>query len=45
MARVLGAEGYEFTSVKHPISSATDSDLAVLANQAAKACVNILVAK
>ena len=27
MARVLGADGYEFVTIPHPISSATDEEL------------------
>ena len=34
MARVLGAEGYPFVTIEHPISSATVDDLGARARQA-----------
>ncbi|MCP3934746.1 MAG: hypothetical protein GY708_05165 [Actinomycetia bacterium] len=38
MARVLGADGFAFAIIPHPISSASPDDLMSAANQAADAC-------
>ena len=43
MARVLGAEGYRFAVTPHPISSATESQLAEHAERAAQDSVSILL--
>jgi len=42
MARALGAEGYRFVVIDHPISSATVEDLAERARKAVAECVGIL---
>jgi hypothetical protein len=42
MAQVLGADGYPFVVIPHPISSATESELAAAAAVAADACVTAL---
>jgi len=42
MARALGAEGYRFVVIDHPISSATVEDLAERARKAVAECVEIL---
>jgi hypothetical protein len=42
MARALGAEGYRFVVVEHPISSATPEDLAARARKAVAEGVEIL---
>jgi hypothetical protein len=42
MARVLGADGFAFAVIDHPISSATPEALAQRARQAASDCVKIL---
>ena len=42
MSQVLGADGYPFAVIDHPISSATAAELAQQAKQAAAACVNFL---
>jgi len=42
MARALGAEGYRFVVVEHPISSATPEDLAARARSAVAEGVQIL---
>lgn len=42
MARTLGAPGYEFVVIPHPISSATDEALATAAQRAAKDCLRLL---
>jgi len=42
MARALGAEGYRFVVVEHPISSAAPEDLAARARQAVAEGVEIL---
>ena len=42
MARALGAEGYRFVVIDHPISSATVEDLAERARRAVAECVEIL---
>ena len=44
MARVLGADGHRFVTIPHPISSATDEQLAAAAGLAADAIVAILTA-
>lgn len=44
MARVLGSEGSEIVVTEHPISSATDTELAVRAAKAAVECARILTA-
>lgn len=42
MAGVLGAEGYPFVTMPHPISSATPGALAAHAKVAAAECVALL---
>jgi hypothetical protein len=42
MARVLGADGYPFFAVEHPISSAGSEDLAQRAQKAVAESVEIL---
>ncbi len=42
MARVLGAEGYPFVAIEHPISSAGSEDLALRAHQAVAESIEIL---
>ena len=42
MARVLGAEGYPFVVIEHPISSASEEDLAARARKAVADSVEIL---
>ncbi len=42
MREVLGAPGYPFAVINHPISSATPAESALQAQQAATACANIL---
>ena len=42
MARALGAEGYRFIVIDHPISSATLEDLDERARKAVAECVEIL---
>ncbi len=42
MARVLGAEGYPFAVIEHPISSADEAVLAARAERAAADCVQLL---
>ena len=44
MARVLGAEGYPFAVIEHPISSANRSMLAARAERAAADCAQLLLA-
>jgi hypothetical protein len=44
MARVLGAEGYRFVAIDHPISSATTDELAVRARTAVAQSRALLVA-
>ncbi len=39
MARVLGADGYPFVTIPHPISSATDEQLTAAARAAAEQVV------
>ena len=43
MARVLGAEGYPFAVIEHPISSADRATLAARAEHAAAECARLLV--
>lgn len=43
MARALGAEGYRFVVIEHPISSATPAALAERARAAAADCAAILL--
>jgi hypothetical protein len=43
MGQVLGADGYPFVVIDHPISSATSEQLAAKASEAAAACVAHLV--
>lgn len=43
MARVLGADGYPFAVIEHPISSATDEALAEQARLAVERSLEILV--
>lgn len=43
MARVLGADGYRFTTIAHPISSATPDGLAAAARTAATDIAAILL--
>lgn len=42
MARALGAEGYRFVVIDHPISSATAQELAERARKAVAECAGIL---
>ena len=42
MSRVLGADGYAFVTIEHPISSASQELLAERAREAARAGVAIL---
>ena len=42
MARVLGADGYPFVTIPHPISSATETELSQAARTAAAECVELL---
>ena len=42
MGRVLGADGYPFVSIPHPISSATGEQLAAAARTAAAECAALL---
>jgi hypothetical protein len=42
MGRVLGADGYPFVTIPHPISSATGEQLAAAARAAAAECVALL---
>lgn len=42
MGRVLGAEGYRFVTIPHPISSAGEAELAAAAAQAAEDCAGLL---
>ena len=44
MARVLGAEGYPFAVIEHPISSADPAMLAARAERAAADCARLLLA-
>jgi hypothetical protein len=42
MGAVLGAAGYPFVTIPHPISSATPGELDVAARRAAAECVALL---
>ncbi len=42
MARALGADGYPFAAIEHPISSADGPALAVQAKRAAADCARLL---
>lgn len=42
MSRVLGADGYRFVTIPHPISSATGDQLAAAARSAAAECAALL---
>jgi hypothetical protein len=44
MARALGAEGYRFVVIEHPISSASAEDLGERARRAAAECAALLCA-
>jgi hypothetical protein len=44
MVKVLGADGHEFVTIAHPISSATADRLGDAARAAAVACVGLLTA-
>ncbi len=44
MGRVLGADGYPFVVIPHPISSASPDELAAAARTAADACLTHLTA-
>ena len=43
MGRVLGAEGYPFATIDHPISSATSDELAARARAAVEQSAAILL--
>jgi hypothetical protein len=43
MGQVLGADGYPFVVIDHPISSATTDELVARAKEAAAACAEHLV--
>lgn len=43
MARVLGAEGYPFAVIEHPISSASDAELAEQARLTVERSIALLV--
>lgn len=43
MARVLGADGHAFVVIDHPISSATEEELAARARKAVAASIKILL--
>ena len=45
MARVLGAEDYRFVTIDHPISSASQDELAARARFAVSEGLNILTGK
>lgn len=45
MSRVLGADGYRFVTIPHPISSATTDQLAATARAAAAECAALLSAR
>ena len=42
MARVLGADGYSFIAIEHPISSASSEDLSRQARKAVAESIEIL---
>ena len=43
MARVLGADGYPFVTIEHPISSASGDTLGKWARGAAKESMDLLI--
>ena len=43
MARVLGADGYPFVVIDHPISSASDATIDTWARQAARESMDLLI--
>ncbi len=43
MAGVLGADGYPFVTIPHPISSASTDELTETARIAAAACAQVLL--
>ena len=43
MARVLGADGYQFVAIEHPISSASDEFLERWARKAARESMDLLI--
>lgn len=45
MARVLGADGYPFVTIEHPIASASGDQLAARAKVAAADCLALLAAR
>lgn len=45
MSKVLGAEGYPFVVIEHPISSADVDELSARARVAAASCVSQLAAQ
>jgi len=45
MSRVLGMPGYAFVEIDHPVSSATDSELAARARQAIEQGLAMLLKK
>ena len=45
MASVLGATGYEFVTIAHPISSRSEAELAEEARRAALECARRLTTK
>lgn len=44
MARVLGADGYPFVTIEHPMASASEAELHERGRRAAEACAEHLVA-
>ena len=42
MSSVLGADGFEFVTIPHPIASASDAELQARAVVAARECAHIL---
>ena len=42
-SRVLGAEGYEFVTIPHPISSRSVEELGLAAAEAADLCARLLM--
>ena len=45
MGKVLGMPGYEFSTIEHPVSSATDAELAARARAAIEQGCKLLVQK
>jgi hypothetical protein len=43
MSKVLGMPGYEFSTIEHPVSSATDDELAARARAAIEQGCKLLV--